>query len=137
MINYDKQDCITKGKLWFIEDIDFGRNWSFQRFIVYYRLKLFCSILNNNHKSNRFDKYPFQSPLFARIQFESCQFLYIVSTSKKKNPNLAENSSLPSYVPQTINNARMWLDERFYFLDTSPKHSKLNSLWLVYLEGEG
>ena len=39
--------------------------------------------------------------------------------------------------PKQLSNAWMWLDERFYFLDTSPKHWKINSLWLVNLEGEG
>ena len=39
--------------------------------------------------------------------------------------------------PKQLEIQAMWLDETFYFLDTYPKHWKINSLWLVSLEVEG
>ena len=39
--------------------------------------------------------------------------------------------------PKHIGIQSMWLDDEFYFLDTTPIHWKINSSWLVNLKGEG
>ena len=48
-----------------------------------------------------------------------------------------QSKSHHSYIPRTIKRCINVIDERFYFLDTSPKHLKITNLWLSSLECEG
>ena len=74
-----RENCWT---VRFIRDWNFGRNLSFQRMVVWSSFEYFNLVLNDSHKSKWVDNDSFLSPLLARIQFESCQFLNFLSSSK-------------------------------------------------------
>ena len=64
---------------------------------------------------------------------------YIETNRHFNRPSILPDqyTSRHSYVPQTIWDSSNVIGRKIYFLDTSPKQWKINSLWLVNLKDGG